>query len=111
MHPFVVGYSTPAPEMANRKCGQKKNLARVWKKVELIKVFTLQYECNSNHPFPFDILFRQNNIHKSSCGLCFSAPDPLIDRFYKDLLINGSETKNKGHTNFYECYDLTKKHI
>ena len=59
MHLFVVGYSTPAPEMANRKCGQKKISHVFEKKVELIKVFTLQYECNSNHPFPFEILFRQ----------------------------------------------------
>ena len=30
-----------------------------------------------------DILFSSNhNIHKSSCGLCFWASDPLIDRFY-----------------------------
>ena len=29
-----------------------------------------------------DILFSSNhNIHKSSCGLCFSASDPLIKRF------------------------------
>ena len=30
-----------------------------------------------------DILFSSNhNIHKSSCGLCFWASDPLIHRFY-----------------------------
>ena len=30
-----------------------------------------------------DILFSSNhNIHKSSCGHCFWALDPLIDRFY-----------------------------
>ena len=30
-----------------------------------------------------DILFSSNhNIHKSSCGLCFWASDPLIDRFW-----------------------------
>ena len=38
-----------------------------------------------------DILFSSNhNIHKSSCGLCFLAPDPLINRFYPTLLIKGS---------------------
>ena len=30
-----------------------------------------------------------HNIHKSSCGLCFSAPDPLIDRFYSNPPIKG----------------------
>ena len=25
--------------------------------------------------------------------------------------MKGSEAKNKGHTNFYECCDLTKKYI
>ena len=38
-----------------------------------------------------DILFTSNhNIHKNSYGLCFWASDPLIDRFYKNLLIKGS---------------------
>ena len=38
-----------------------------------------------------DILFTSNhNIHKSSCGICFWASDPLIDRFYKNLSIKGS---------------------
>ena len=45
------------------------------------------------------------NIHKSSCGLCFWAPDPLIDSFYKNYLM----PQNNGHPNFYECWDLTKK--
>ena len=27
------------------------------------------------------IFSSNHNIHKSSCGLCFWAPDPLIDRF------------------------------
>ena len=57
-----------------------------------------------------DILFSSNrNIHKSSCGLCFCASDLLIDRFYLNLSIKGLKPKNKGHTNFYECCDLTKK--
>ena len=112
MHPFVVGYSTPAPEMANRKCGQKKNLARVWKKVELIKVFTLQYECNSNHPFPFDILFRQiTTFIKVLVAFVFGLQTLLLIDFTKIYWIKDLETKNKGHTNFYECYDLTKKYI
>ena len=54
-----------------------------------------------------DILFPSNhNIHKISCGLCFWASDPLIEICQiKGLL----KLKNKGHANFYECCDLTKK--
>ena len=37
----------------------------------------------SPYLFNLDILFSSNHyIHKSSCGLCFWASDPLIDRFY-----------------------------
>ena len=32
----------------------------------------------------------------------------LID-FTKAIQLNGLKPKNKGHTNFYECCDLTKK--
>ena len=43
-----------------------------------------------------DILFPSNhNIHKSSCGLCFWASDPFIDRFYKNLSIKGSEAQKQ----------------
>ena len=49
------------------------------------------------------------NIHKSLCGLCFWAPDHLIDS--KIYRLKGLEPKNKGRTNFYECCDLTKKYI
>ena len=43
-----------------------------------------------------DILFSSNhNIHKSLYGFCFWAPDPLFDRFYKNLLIKGSEAQNR----------------
>ena len=48
----------------------------------------------SPYLFNLDILFSSNhNIHKSSCGLCFWASDPLIDRFYLNLSIKGSEAK------------------
>ena len=41
-----------------------------------------------------DIFFSSNhNIHKSSCGLCFWASDPLIDGFQKNLSIKGSEAQ------------------
>ena len=36
-----------------------------------------------------------HNINKSSYGLCFWAPDPLIDRFFYNLSIKGSETKKQ----------------
>ena len=48
MHPFALEYPTGNGKSEMRP---KKNLARVWKKVELIKVFTLQYDCNSNMHF------------------------------------------------------------
>ena len=46
-----------------------------------------------------DILFLSNHkIHKSLLGLCFSSPDPLINRFYYNLSIKGSEAqKQKPH--------------
>ena len=43
-----------------------------------------------------DILFSSNhNIHKSLCGLCFWASDPLIVRFYYNLSIKGSEAQKQ----------------
>ena len=32
-----------------------------------------------------------------------------FDNFGKIYRVNGLELKNKGHTNFYKCYDLIKK--
>ena len=43
-----------------------------------------------------------HNIDKNSYSLCFWAPDPLIKRIYKNLLIKGLEPKNKSHLNLYE---------
>ena len=52
-----------------------------------------------------DIFFWSNhNFQKSLCGLCFWAPDILVDRFF----LKGLKPKNKGHTNFYECCDLRR---
>ena len=46
--------------------------------------------------YSLDILFLSNhNIHKSSHGLCFWASDPLIDKFYKNLSIKGSEAQKQ----------------
>ena len=43
-----------------------------------------------------DKLFSSNhNIHKSLHSLCFWASDPLIDRFYKNLSIIGSEAQKE----------------
>ena len=43
-----------------------------------------------------DILFSSNhNIHKSSHGLCFWASDPLIDIFYYNLSMKGSEAQKQ----------------
>ena len=48
----------------------------------------------SNISHSLGIHFSSNpNIHKSSCGLCFWASDLLIDRFYKNLSIKGSEAQ------------------
>ena len=69
-----------------------------------------------------DIVFSSNhNIHKSSYGLRFWASDPLFEEFIKFhqlkilnskiYLSKGLKPKNKGHTNFYQCCDLTKKSI
>ena len=45
---------------------------------------------------PLDILFPSNhNIHKSLYGLCFWTSDHLIDRFYLNLLIKGSEAQRQ----------------
>ena len=48
-----------------------------------------------------DIFILSNqNIHKSSCGLCIWASDPLIDRFYKNLSIKVSEAQKKATWTF-----------
>ena len=57
-----------------------------------------------------DILFSSNHKTVIKCGLCFWASDPflLID-FTKHFSSKCLKPKHKGHTNFYECCDLTKK--
>ena len=43
-----------------------------------------------------DILFSSNhNIHKSLHGLYSWASDPLIDKFYQNLSIKGSEAQKQ----------------
>ena len=48
------------------------------------KTLRIRYTFSSNH-----------NLHKCSCGLCFMASDPLIDRFSKTLLIKGFEVQKQ----------------
>ena len=46
--------------------------------------------------FTLDILFSSNHkIHKSLYGLCFWASDPLIDKYYSNLSIKGSEAQEQ----------------
>ena len=51
-------------------CSEAAKIHSVWKK---------KFTCVK---IELDILFSSNhNIHKNSCGLCFPASDPLIERF------------------------------
>ena len=52
---------------------------------------------SNNFLFPtLEILFTSNhNIHKSLYGLCFWASDPLIEIFYQNPSIKGSETQKQ----------------
>ena len=52
--------------------------------------FSICTSYNLYVPFDRYTFLSNHNIHKSSCGLCFWALDPLIDRFYKNLSIKGS---------------------
>ena len=57
---------------------------------------SLMEEANTNR---LDILFLSNNvIHKSSVGLCFWALDPLIERFYQNPSLKGSEAQKQRPT-------------
>ena len=57
-------------------------------------LFSANWRCIATSTL--DILFLLNhNIHKSSHGLCFWASDPLIDKFYKNLSIKGSEAQKQ----------------
>ena len=59
-----------------------------------------------------DILFRQiTTIIKVCVGFVFVLQTLELRGFNKIYQLKGLKAKNKGHTNFYECCDLTKKHI
>ena len=57
-----------------------------------------------------DMIFSSNhNIHKSSCGLFFRLQTLYLKEITKIYRLKGLKPKSKGHTNFYQCCDLTKK--
>ena len=60
-------------------------LAKVAQKQTFSGMLVSSFYCryNSYYVRKLDIFFSSNhNIHKSSCGLCFRASEPLVDRFY-----------------------------
>ena len=81
-------YSRVVRDRASENESSSLNMKKIY------YTFTSSMGCST-----LDILFSSNhNIHKSSCDLCFWASDPLIDRFYKNLSIKGSEVqKQKPH--------------
>ena len=59
-----------------------------------------------------DILFRQiTTFIKFHVAFAFWRQTLWLIDFTKIYQLKGREPKNKGHTNFYECCDLTKKYI
>ena len=72
--------------------------------IQGLKIHCDTYNLFLKHPaffltrvlYTLDILFPSNhNIHKSSHSLCFWATDPLIDKFYLDLSIKGSDAQKQ----------------
>ena len=97
----AVCVKTTADFMAEQQCDTLENIARSlnsskqhqwdvdsqrkWDNVNINEREKTGEKCDVVVAFMYqlDILFSSNhNIHKSSCGLCFSASDPLINRFY-----------------------------
>ena len=57
-----------------------------------------------------DILFRQiTTFIKVHVAFVFGLQTLQLIYFSKIFQLKGLKPKNKGHTNFYECCDLTKK--
>ena len=57
-----------------------------------------------------DILFSSNhNVDKCFTAFIFGLQTLQLIDLSKIYQLKGLEPKNKGHTNFYECFDLTKK--
>ena len=93
---------------------------KLWKRIYAWNVI---YNCTSMISVPFsnrhilnpicllDILFRQMTmLIKVHVAFAFGLQTLLID-FSKIYQSKGLKPKNKGHTNFYEHCDLTKKNI
>ena len=70
------------------------------------------YQATQTHVGNINIRYTflsNHNIHKSLFGLCFWAPDPLINAYFTKIYqLKGLVPKNKGHKNFYERCDMTK---
>ena len=71
----------------------------------------LMKECHLlSDPPSLNILFRQITTFIKVCvAFVFGLPTLQLIRFTKFFQSKGLKPKNKGHRNFYECCDLTKK--
>ena len=70
------------------------------------KIYSIHY------PDIVPIFSSNHNVHKSSSGLCFWAPDPLIDSFYKNLWIKGSGAKKQRlHTRTFMNIVILRKSL
>ena len=59
-----------------------------------------------------DILFRQIATFLKVClAFVYGLQTLEMNEFSKIYQLKGLKPKNKGHTNFFECCDLTKKYI
>ena len=57
-----------------------------------------------------DILFRQIATFLKVClAFVYELQTLEVNDFSKIYQLKGLKLKNKGHTNFYECCDLTEK--
>ena len=78
------------------------------KKIFLKKIFKICQKCVVM--CILDILFRQITTFIKVCvGFVFLLQTLQLRDFSKINQLNSLKAENKGHTNFYECCDLTKK--
>ena len=71
----------------SRNCADK-----IFNEIDQIMSYLRQLKKVWSHAYR-DTFSSDHNVHKSSCGLYFWAPDPLIDRFVYNLLIKGSRAQ------------------